>query len=50
VLEAEVRAAYQRVAELEATGPYPRRDLVPTSRPTTALVVWRPRKPSDGSG
>jgi MerR family transcriptional regulator, heat shock protein HspR len=47
-LEAQLRAAYQRIAEMETTGPYPRRDLVPSSRQTTALVVWRPRKPSDG--
>ncbi|MDG4834572.1 helix-turn-helix transcriptional regulator [Solwaraspora sp. WMMD1047] len=43
-LQAELAAAYQRIAELEAVGPYPRRDLVPTSRQSTALVVWRPRR------
>ncbi|MFB6391665.1 heat shock protein transcriptional repressor HspR [Polymorphospora lycopeni] len=41
-MEAELVAAYRRIAELEAVGPYPRRDLVPTNRTTTALVVWRP--------
>ncbi|MEV0733238.1 MerR family transcriptional regulator [Polymorphospora sp. NPDC050346] len=41
-MEAELAAAYRRIAELEAVGPYPRRDLVPTNRTTTALVVWRP--------
>jgi MerR family transcriptional regulator/heat shock protein HspR len=46
--EAELRSAYQRIAELESTGPYPRRDLVPSSRQTTALVVWRPRQPPAG--
>nr|MDT0661878.1 helix-turn-helix transcriptional regulator [Micromonospora sp. DSM 115978] len=43
-LQAELEAAYQRIAELEALGPYPRRDLVPTNRQSTALVVWRPRR------
>ncbi|BCJ65363.1 heat shock protein transcriptional repressor HspR [Polymorphospora rubra] len=47
VLEAELAAAYRRIAELEAVGPYPRRDLVPTNRTTTALVVWRPRRSGD---
>ncbi|HEX7745181.1 MAG TPA: MerR family transcriptional regulator [Micromonosporaceae bacterium] len=41
--EAELAAAYRRVAELEALAPYPRADLVPTRSATTALVVWRPR-------
>jgi MerR family transcriptional regulator, heat shock protein HspR len=35
----------ERLAHLEATG-FPRRDLVPTSQPQNALVVWRPRRPS----
>lgn len=48
-LQAELAAAYQRIAELESVGPYPRRDLVPTSRTSTALVVWRPNR-SDRSG
>jgi MerR family transcriptional regulator, heat shock protein HspR len=46
-LEDALEAAYRRIAELEATGPYPRRDLVPTGRSSTALVVWRPRRPTD---
>ena len=46
-LEAALEAAYRRIAELEAVGPYPRRDLVPTARASTALVVWRPRRPTD---
>ena len=41
--EAELAAVYQRLAELEALGAYPRRDLLPTTRTSTALVVWRPR-------
>jgi MerR family transcriptional regulator/heat shock protein HspR len=48
LLEVELNAAYQRIAELEAAGPYPRRDLVPTTRQSTALVVWRPRRGADG--
>ena len=47
-LEAELAAAARRVAELEALSAFPRRDLVPASRTSTALVVWRPRRP-DGS-
>jgi len=43
-MEAELTAAYQRIADLEALGPYARRDLVPTSRTSTALVVWRPNQ------
>ncbi|MEV4753832.1 helix-turn-helix transcriptional regulator [Micromonospora sp. NPDC049559] len=43
-LEAELTAAARRVAELEAISAFPRRDLVPTSRTSTALVVWRPRR------
>ncbi|HEX5543799.1 MAG TPA: helix-turn-helix transcriptional regulator [Micromonospora sp.] len=46
-LEAELSAAYQRLAEIEAMSPFPRRDLVPTSRVSTALVVWRPRPSGD---
>lgn len=47
-LENELEHAYRRVAELEAaaaSGPFPRRDLVPTNQVSTALVVWRPRRP-----
>ena len=43
-MEGELAAAYRRVAELEAMSPFARRDLVPTSRTSTALVVWRPRR------
>lgn len=42
-LEAALTDAYQRIAEMEATG-YPRRDLVPMSRTSNALVVWRPTR------
>ena len=43
-LEAELDAAYRRIAELEALATFPGRDLVPTNRTSTALVVWRPRR------
>ncbi|GAB7049422.1 heat shock protein transcriptional repressor HspR [Catenuloplanes indicus] len=43
-LQEELAAAYRRIAELEAMAAYPRRDLVPTSQRSTALVVWRPRE------
>jgi len=44
-LEADLVAAHQRLAELMAVSPYPRRDLVPAAERSTALVVWRPRRP-----
>ncbi|HEU4422455.1 MAG TPA: helix-turn-helix transcriptional regulator [Pilimelia sp.] len=47
--EAALQEAYQLIAELRAMGPYSRGDLVPTSRTTTALVVWRPRQPGDSA-
>jgi MerR family transcriptional regulator/heat shock protein HspR len=46
-IEAELVAAYRRVAELEALASYPRADLVPARPTTTALVVWRPRRSAD---
>jgi MerR family transcriptional regulator/heat shock protein HspR len=42
-LEDELAATYQRIAALEALSPFPRRDLLPTSRTSTEIVVWRPR-------
>jgi MerR family transcriptional regulator/heat shock protein HspR len=45
-LQEAAEAAYQRMAELEAMSPFPRRDLLPSPRTTTALVVWRPRSGS----
>jgi MerR family transcriptional regulator/heat shock protein HspR len=44
-LEDELAATRARLAQVEAAG-FPRRDLVPTSHPQTALVVWRPRRSS----
>ncbi|GGQ46504.1 MerR family transcriptional regulator [Couchioplanes caeruleus subsp. azureus] len=46
-LESQLDEAYRRIAELESVGPYPRRDLVRQERPSTALVVWRPRRSGD---
>ncbi|GIF75374.1 heat shock protein transcriptional repressor HspR [Asanoa siamensis] len=46
-LEAALSAAYQRIADLESVSAYPRGDLVPTARASTALVVWRPRRAAD---
>jgi MerR family transcriptional regulator/heat shock protein HspR len=43
-LDQQLGEAYQRIAQLEAVGPYPGRDLVRQERPSTALVVWRPRR------
>lgn len=47
-LQSELAAAYQRLAEMETGSPYPRRDLVPTTQVSNALVVWRPRRSNDG--
>ena len=41
-LEHELNDAYARLAQLE--NPYNRGDLVRQERPSTALVVWRPRR------
>ena len=43
-LEDQLDDAYTRIAQLEAVGPYPGRDLVRQQRPSTALVIWRPRR------
>jgi MerR family transcriptional regulator, heat shock protein HspR len=44
-LEQELEAAYTRIAQLQS--PYSGRDLVRQERPSTALVVWRPRRAPD---
>jgi len=46
-LEQQLDEAYRRVAELESIGRYAGRDLVRQERPSTALVVWRPRRSPD---
>ena len=43
-LEAQLDDAYTRIAQTEAMARYPGRDLVRQERPSTALVVWRPRR------
>jgi MerR family transcriptional regulator/heat shock protein HspR len=44
-LEQRLEDAYARIAQLES--PYGRQDLVRQERPSTALVVWRPRRAAD---
>jgi len=44
-LESHLDEAYARIAQLES--PYAGRDLVRQERPSTALVVWRPRRAAD---
>jgi MerR family transcriptional regulator/heat shock protein HspR len=44
--EAQLAAARQRIAELEAMSPFPRRDLVPTARISNAVVLWEENRPS----
>jgi MerR family transcriptional regulator/heat shock protein HspR len=44
-LELDLAQAQRRANQLEALGPFPRRDLVPARDNSTALVVWRPAKP-----
>src|SRR5690554_3705043 len=39
--EERLAAAYQRIAELEAMSPFGRRDLLPTSRTSTEVALWR---------
>jgi len=43
-LETELAEAHQRLVEYEALSVYPRRDVVPRSQQSSALVVWRPRR------
>lgn len=42
-LEAELSEAYQRMAELESISAFPRRELLPTSRTSNAIMVWKPQ-------
>ena len=44
-LEGELARTRERLARVEAAG-FPRRELVPSSQHQTALVVWRPRRPT----
>lgn len=42
-MERELAEARRRLVEYESAA-FPRRDLVPMTQATSALVVWRPRK------
>jgi len=42
-LEDELAAAYQRIDELETISAFPRRELLPSSRPSTEVVIYRRR-------
>jgi MerR family transcriptional regulator, heat shock protein HspR len=44
-LEQRLEEAYSRIAQMES--PYGRQDLVRHQPPSTALVVWRPRRSPD---
>jgi MerR family transcriptional regulator/heat shock protein HspR len=44
-LEVALVDAEQRLAQMQALT-YPRRDLIPARTAQTALVVWKPRRPS----
>jgi MerR family transcriptional regulator/heat shock protein HspR len=46
-LRDRLEEAYARIAQFEAAAAYTGRDLVRRDRPSTALMVWRPRRPSD---
>jgi MerR family transcriptional regulator/heat shock protein HspR len=46
-LEQQLEEAYTRIAQLEAVGAYSGRDLIRQQPPSTALVVWRPRRGAD---
>jgi MerR family transcriptional regulator/heat shock protein HspR len=41
--------AERRLAQLETISAFPRTDLLPSTRTSTALVVWRPRSSEGGT-
>ncbi|MDI1461753.1 helix-turn-helix transcriptional regulator [Catellatospora sp. KI3] len=45
LIQAQEQLAYaqQRLAQLETISAFPRTELLPSTRTSTALVVWRPR-------
>ena len=45
-MQAQLEEAYARLAQMESS-PFSGRDLVRQERPSTALVVWRPRRAAD---
>lgn len=44
-LESDLAEANERLSYIRSMVPYPRRDLAQTDQRTTALVVWRSRRP-----
>jgi MerR family transcriptional regulator/heat shock protein HspR len=42
-LEEELSVMYQRITELESLSAFPRRDLLPASRTSTEVVIYRGR-------
>ncbi|HET6214570.1 MAG TPA: helix-turn-helix transcriptional regulator [Micromonosporaceae bacterium] len=48
-LELEIEVVRQRIEETEALLPYPQRALMRPAQTSTALVVWRPRRPPPNS-
>ncbi|HCT79477.1 MAG TPA: MerR family transcriptional regulator [Micromonosporaceae bacterium] len=40
--------AHERLAQLEAISAFPRTDLLPVTRTTSAMVVWRPKTSREG--
>lgn len=47
-LAGELAEAQQRLAELETITAFPRTDILPVHRTSTALMVWRPRTSAEG--
>jgi MerR family transcriptional regulator/heat shock protein HspR len=44
-LETDLSEANERLVAVQSMAAYPRRDLTPAHRQSSALVVWRPRRP-----
>jgi MerR family transcriptional regulator/heat shock protein HspR len=44
-LEADLSEANERLVQVQSMAAYPRRDLTPAYSRSSALVVWRPRRP-----
>jgi MerR family transcriptional regulator/heat shock protein HspR len=42
-LEEQLATAYDRIADLESLSAFPRRDLLPASRPSTEITLYRRR-------
>jgi MerR family transcriptional regulator/heat shock protein HspR len=45
-LEADLADAHQRLSQVQSMAAYPRRELTPAYVQSSALVVWRPRRPA----